>query len=65
MMENLEKGKGVVLETIPKAMEEEPNNIDYAVLNIMGLEDACKWKYFLPISHQQIQKLEEVLLRAQ
>ena len=40
--DNLEKCKGVVLDSTLKEMEEEPKSIDYGDLDIMGLEDACK-----------------------
>ena len=59
------KGKEPIMETIPEAMEEDPESIDLEGLDLAGLEEACTKRDYTSIPEQQIEKMEEILARAQ
>lgn len=49
---NLTKGKEMIMETIPEAMEEEPESIDLEVLDLTGIEESCTDKDYTTIPEQ-------------
>lgn len=52
-------------QSTPIHMEEEPESVDLAGLDILKLEAACKQKEYSKIHTREIERLEEVLTRAQ
>lgn len=49
----------------PSHMDEDPQSFNLGVLDLLGLEEACKRKEFDKINPSQIETLETVLFRAQ